>query len=94
MLEVVERHGKKGGYRMIIYHIKDMMLRKSARDGKKVTYADISNETGISKITLSRMASKAGYKAGSDIIEKLCKYFGVTPDQLMTLMPDPDPSKK
>jgi len=69
------------------------MLRKSARINKKITYDDISKETGISKITLSRMASKKGHNASSGSIEKLCKYFGVTPDELMTIIPDPDSSK-
>ncbi len=78
---------------MIIYHIKDLMLRKSARINQKITYDFISKETGISKITLSRMAAKKGHNASAETIEKLCKYFDVTPNQLMTIVPEPDPSK-
>jgi len=74
---------------MVIYHLKDLILRKSSKEDRKITYAHISETTGISKITLSRMASKRGYNAGSDIIEKLCNYFNVTPDELMTIIPDP-----
>ncbi|EFK06820.1 conserved hypothetical protein [delta proteobacterium NaphS2] len=74
---------------MIIYHLKDLILRKSATEGRKITYANIAEATGISKITLSRMASKRGYNAGADIIEKLCIYFNTTPDELMTIIPDP-----
>lgn len=77
---------------MIIYHIKDLMLRKSAKTNKKITYDVISKKTSISKITLSRLASKKGHNASTETIEKLCKYFDVTPDQLMTIVPNPDPS--
>ena len=75
---------------MIIYHLKDLMLKKAATSGgKKITYEDIEAETGISKVTLSRIASKRGYYTGMENIEKLCIYFDCTPDQLMTIIPDP-----
>jgi len=73
---------------MVIYHIKDLMLRKSAEVKRRITYADITEETGISRVTLTRMASKIGHKVNIDVIEKLCTYFNVTPDRLMTIIPD------
>ena len=83
----------KWGNKMLIYHIKDLTLRNAAKENTKITYADIVKATGISKITLSRMASKRGYNTSSENIEKLCKCFECTPDQFMTIIPDP-PEKK
>ena len=75
---------------MIIYHLKDLMLKKAAVAARtKITYEDIEEATGISKVTLSRIASKRGYYTGMENIEKLCIYFNCTPDQLMTILPDP-----
>ena len=74
---------------MILYHLKDLIMVKAASENRKITYAIIEKETGVSKVTLSRMASKRGHKVKTDIIEKLCIYFNCTPDQLMTILPDP-----
>jgi len=73
---------------MVIYHLKDLILRKSAETNKKIQYSDITEETGISRVTLTRMASKMGHKVNVDVIEKLCLYFNVTPDKLMTIIPE------
>jgi len=73
---------------MIIYHIKDLMLKKSAKMKIKITYADIVNSTGISRITLSKMASKNNHNACAKIVEKLCCYFECTPNDLMSIIPD------
>lgn len=74
---------------MIIYHIRDLMLRKSAKLNQKITYDMITEETGISRMTLSRMSSQRGYNPTMDNIEKLCKYFDCTPNDLITILPDP-----
>jgi len=71
---------------MIIYHLKDLMLKKSIKMNKKITYKTISEDTGISVVTLSRIASKKGYKISMDNMEKLCKYFKCNPDQFMSII--------
>ena len=71
----------------IIYHIKDLIVRKSVLAEKKITYDDIVKKTGISRITLSRMAS-GSHNASADTIAKLCIYFDVTPEKFMTIIPD------
>ena len=74
---------------MVIYHLKDLMLKKSVATGKKITYAEIANEIGISRITLSRIASSKGHSVGMDIIEKLCDYFNCEINKLISFVPDP-----
>jgi len=64
------------------------MMRKSAETNTKITYADISKATGVSKITLSRMSSKRGHSPSAEVIEKLCIYFNITPEKLMSIVPD------
>jgi len=79
---------------MIKYNLKALISDKEFRDDKKITYEGISKSTGISRQTLSKIASKKGYNTSSENIEKLCQYFECTPDDLMTIVPDPNPSKK
>lgn len=79
---------------MIKYNLKALISDKEFRDDKKITYEEISKSTGISRQTLSKIASKKGYNTSSENIEKLCQYFECTPDELMTIIPDPEPLEK
>lgn len=74
---------------MVIYHIKDLMLKKSVKQNTKMTYAKIAKEAGVSRVTLSRMSSRKGYSVTVDILEKLCRYFECTPNDLMTFIFEP-----
>jgi len=73
---------------MIRYNLKALMSEKSFEEGRKITREDVSDATGISKTTLSLIASKKGYITNTSNIEKLCRYFRVTSDRLMTFVPD------
>jgi len=73
---------------MIKYNLKTLIFDKEFKENRKVTYEEISKTTKISRQTLSKIASTKGYKTSSDNIEKLCNFFDVTPDKLMTIIPD------
>jgi len=73
---------------MIRYNLKALILEKEFAEDRKITYEEVSNATGISRQTLSKVASKRGHNVTADVIEKLCTYFNVTPDKLMTIIPD------
>ena len=73
---------------MVIVNLRDLMIKKGAIEGKKITYKDIEEFTGIKNITLSRIANKPNYNIKTKHIEKLCKYFDCSIDQLFTIIPD------
>lgn len=75
---------------MIKYNLKSLILDKEFKENRKVTYDDITGATGISRQTLSHVASKRGHNVTAEIIEKLCRYFKCTPNDLMTIVPDPE----
>jgi putative transcriptional regulator len=74
---------------MLIINLKHLITKKSARDRKRIYYKDISNATGIGVSTLSRIAIDHNYNISRDHIEKLCRYFECTPNDLITIIPDP-----
>ena len=43
----------------------------------------IAEATGIHRATLSKMANQPGANIGTDIIDKLCRYFGCQPGELL-----------
>jgi len=73
---------------MIKYNLKALISDKEFHEDRKITYDEISKKTGISRQTLSKIASTRGYKTNTENIEKLCTYFNITPDKLMSIMPD------
>jgi len=74
---------------MLIVNLKELMVKKGAFIGKRIAYRDIKDATGIGISTLSRIANNPNHNISKVHIEKLCKYFSVNPDELMTIIPDP-----
>lgn len=78
---------------MIKYNLKALIAEKEFNEKKRITYAEISKKTGISRTTLSKISATPGYVTGTDILEKLCVFFKCPIDKLVTLIPDPQSSK-
>ena len=73
---------------MIRFRLKEMMAEKEFRDGKRLSIETISQETGIHRSTISRIASQKGYNTTTDNIDKLCTFFECSVDQIMEHIPD------
>jgi putative transcriptional regulator len=81
--------------RMIQFNFKKLLADKEFKEKRRIHLKEIAEKTGISRTTLSKIAnSKGEYKTSSEIIEKLCKYFECTTDELMTIIPEPEPPEK
>jgi putative transcriptional regulator len=75
---------------MIRYNIKELLARKCFEEGVSITLADVAKEVGISRNTIYRMAnSKGKFSTRTEYIAALCRYFKCTPNDLMTIVPDP-----
>ncbi len=73
---------------MIRFYLQEMIAEQKFKTGKKITLEAIARDTGISKVTLSRISSQRGYNTTTDNIDKLCVYFGCSVAQLMEHVPD------
>ena len=78
---------------MIKYNLKALIAEKEFNEKKRITYDEISKKTGISRTTLSKLASTPGYTTGTNVLEKLCIFFQCSIDQLITIVPDPKNQK-
>jgi len=79
---------------MIQFNFKKLLADKEFKEKRRIRLTEISEKTGISRTTLSKISnSKGAYKTNSDNIEKLCKYFGCSTNDLMTIVPDPPKPK-
>jgi putative transcriptional regulator len=68
---------------MIRILLKQQMDEKSFNEGRRITFQEVSEKTGISKPTLTRIANVPGYSATTDTIDSLCDYFECLPGDIL-----------
>lgn len=61
---------------MIRVMFKQQLDEKSFREKRRITLQDVSDATGISRATLSRIANTPGYNTSTVHIDMLCEYLG------------------
>ena len=84
------QHSKtRGGANMAIKcNLKQLILEKSAGNGHRITYAEISEATGLSTTTITKLANNQSALVGISTLDRLCTYFGVGIGALLTHTPD------
>jgi len=55
--------------------LQELLAEKSFQEGRRVTMVEVSDKTGINRITLSKMANQKGYSTVTDNLDKFCAYF-------------------
>lgn len=73
---------------MIRVLIRQQLDEKAFREGRRITWGEVSEKTGISRATLTRLANNPGYKTNTDTIDALCAYFECSPCDLLVRIPD------
>ena len=68
---------------MIRIRLRQMLDDKSFEEGRRITIGDISEATGISRATLTRIVNQPGYNARLEAIDELCGYFKCQPGDLL-----------
>ena len=79
---------------MLVVKLKDAMEEYHRRTGHKITYAHLSEMTGIAKGTLQQIGSRLDYHPTLGNIEKLCRALDVTPGFLLEIIDDPPKPKQ
>lgn len=68
---------------MIRVMFKQQLDEKSFREKRRITLNEVSDATGISRATLSRIANTPGHNTSTDHIDALCDYLGCELDDLL-----------
>ena len=69
---------------MIRFRLTELIADKAFKERRVVSLTEVADATGIHRATLSKMASQRGANIGTDIIDKLCRYFACQPGELLT----------
>lgn len=73
---------------MIRFRLAELIADKSFKERRVVTVSEIAQATGIHRATLSKVANQPGANIGTEIIDKLCRYFGCQPGELLMFVED------
>ena len=79
---------------MIRFRLAELIADKSFKERRVVTVLEIAQATGIHRATLSKVANQPGANIGTEIIDKLCRYFGCQPGELMTFVDEEAPGAR
>lgn len=60
---------------MIRFKLKELTSKKEFLEGKRVTLKKIAEETGINRMTLTKINTQQGYSTSTETLNKLCNYF-------------------
>ena len=75
---------------MIRFRLREMIIDKEFKEGRRISLDQIARETGVHRTTLSRIAGQRGYNTTTDNIDKLCRYFLCKVGDIMEYIPDED----
>ena len=84
------RYTLKGLPTMIRFRLKELIAEKGFQENRRVTLDEVSKETGIHRTTLSKIANQRGYNTTTEILDKLCIYFGVELQDVAQFVEDPE----
>ena len=69
-------------------NLKQLILNKSAGNSHRITYAEISEATGLSTTTITKLANNQSALVGISTLDRLCAYFDVGVGDLLVYVPD------
>lgn len=68
---------------MLRFKVSERISDKEFAERRRITVIEISDETGINRMTLSKLMNKHGANVQTDILDKLCAYFGCKIEDLV-----------
>jgi putative transcriptional regulator len=75
---------------MIRFRLAELIADKAFRERRVVSLSEVAEATGIHRATLSKVANQPGANVGTEIIDKLCRYFACQPGDLLTYLDEND----
>lgn len=68
---------------MIRFRLTELIADKAFRERRVVPLSEVAEATGIHRATLSKVANQPGANVGTEIIDRLCRYFACQPGDLL-----------
>jgi DNA-binding Xre family transcriptional regulator len=79
---------------MIFVKLREAMLAYRRRTGRRITYEDLAEMTGLASTTLQSIATRQDYHPTLANVEKLCLALDVALHDMLEMIADPPKPKK
>jgi putative transcriptional regulator len=76
----------QAAFKLIRFRLAELIAEKAFRERRLISLAEVADESGVHRSTLSKMAHQPGARIATDILDKLCRYFACQPGDLMTFV--------
>ncbi|PPD52357.1 MAG: transcriptional regulator [Methylotenera sp.] len=73
---------------MIRFFINELLSEKQFKEGRRITLIEVSEATGINRMTLSKMINHRNHSTVTDNLDKLCAYFDCRIEDLIQHVPE------
>lgn len=73
---------------MIRFRLKELIAEREFKENRVITLAEVAEATSIHRVTLSKIANNRGYHTSTEILDKLCNYFGCPVGQIVEHIAD------
>ena len=68
---------------MIRFKLAEQIEKKQFKESRRITIQEVAEASGVNRMTLSKILNHRGYSTGTDIVDKLCTYFGCSVADLL-----------
>ena len=75
-------------HHVIRFKLAEQIEKRQFAEGRRITIQEIATETGLNRMTLSKILNHKGHSAGTDVLDKLCTYFNCKLEDLAEYVPD------
>ena len=69
--------------------MRELIADKEFAEKRRITIGEVAQETGINRMTLSKLINHPGHNTLTDNIDSLCNYFDCEISELMTHIKEP-----
>lgn len=73
---------------MLRFKVSERIADKEFKERRRITVLEISEATGINRMTLSKLMNKHGANVQTDNLDRLCAYFGCRIEDLVEHIPN------
>ena len=73
---------------MLRFKLKERIADLEFRELRRVQIQEIAAATGLNRMTLSKLVNQHGANVQTDVLDKLCTYFGCRVEDLVEHVPD------
>ncbi len=60
---------------MLRFRIKELIADKSFKEGQRITMTRVADESGVNRVSLSKMANQKEFSTVTSNLDLLCAYF-------------------